>query len=146
MLGHNQPSMIRNCNKKVKYIQFQISHHCTQTIRARELNILEMCHRLGVLCHVSCVTCQVSLVRCHMSWLIFLLDKLQGLVGGGSFINGFINFPVVSNADNILSRSLDRKFGSRKKWNFKSGDTKYYTSAVVDKKKLESSRLKKNII
>ena len=63
------------------------------------------------------------------------------LVGGGSVINGFINVPVVSNADNILSRSLDRKFGSRKKWNVKSGNTKYFTSAVVDKKKLESSRV-----
>ena len=49
------------------------------------------------------------------------------------------NGPVVSKADNILARSLDRKFGSRKKWNFKSGNTKFYTSAVVDRKKVEPS-------
>ena len=37
------------------------------------------------------------------------------------------NGPVVSKTDNVLARSLDRKFGSRKKWNFKSCNTKYYT-------------------
>ena len=51
------------------------------------------------------------------------------------------NGPVVSKADNVLARSLDRKFGSRKKWNFKSGNTKFYTSAVVDRKRVESSHL-----
>ena len=51
------------------------------------------------------------------------------------------NGPGVSKADNVLARSLDRKFGSRNKWNFKSGNTKFYTSAVVDKKRVESSRL-----
>ena len=49
--------------------------------------------------------------------------------------------PVVSKADNVLARSLDRTFGSRKAWNFKSGNTKFYTLAVVDGKKVESSRL-----
>jgi hypothetical protein len=51
------------------------------------------------------------------------------------------NGPVVSNANNVLARSLDRKFGSRKKWNFKSGNTKFYTLAVDDRKRVESSRL-----
>ena len=46
------------------------------------------------------------------------------------------NGPVVSEADNVLARSLDKKFGSRKKWNFKSSNTKFYTSAVVDRKKV----------
>ena len=51
------------------------------------------------------------------------------------------NGPVVSKANNVLVRSLDRKFGSRKKWNFKSGNTKFYNSAVFDRKRVESSRL-----
>ena len=51
------------------------------------------------------------------------------------------NGPVVSKADNVLARSLDRKFSSRKKWNFKSGNTKFYTSALVDRKRVKSSHL-----
>ena len=51
------------------------------------------------------------------------------------------NGPVLSKADNLLARSLDRKFGSRRKWNFTSGESKFYTSAVVDRKKCETSRL-----
>ena len=51
------------------------------------------------------------------------------------------NGPVVSQADHLFSRSLDRKFGSRKKWRFKSGNSKFYTSEVVDRKKGETSRL-----
>ena len=51
------------------------------------------------------------------------------------------NGPVVSRANTLLEISLDRKFGSRKQWNFKSGDTKFYTSKVVDRKKEEISRL-----
>ena len=51
------------------------------------------------------------------------------------------NGPVVDKADSLLERSLDRKFGSRKRWNFKVGDSKFYTSKVVDRKKTETSRL-----
>ena len=43
---------------------------------------------------------------------------------------GMVQWSVME--DNVLARSLDRKFGSRKKWNFKSGNTKFYTSAVID--------------
>ena len=38
------------------------------------------------------------------------------------------NGPVVSRADPLLSVSLDRGFGSRKHWNFKTGSSKFYTS------------------
>ena len=51
------------------------------------------------------------------------------------------NGPVLSRADSLLEMSLDRKFGSRKQWNFKSGESKFYTSKVVDRKKAETSRL-----
>ena len=51
------------------------------------------------------------------------------------------NGPVVSKSDHLLEEALDRKFGSRKKWSFKSGDSKFYTSKVVDRKKCETSRL-----
>ena len=33
------------------------------------------------------------------------------------------NGPVLSKADNLLARSLDGKFGSRRKWNFTSGES-----------------------
>ena len=54
----------------------------------------------------------------------------------GSEMHIYWNRPVVFKADSVLARSLDRK-----KWNFKSGNTKFYTSAVVDRKKVESSHL-----
>ena len=55
--------------------------------------------------------------------------KLQRPGGKNSFVSEMHidwNGPVVSKTDNVLARSLDRKFGSRKKWNFKTGNTKYY--------------------
>ena len=51
------------------------------------------------------------------------------------------NGPVLSRADHILSASLDRWFGSRGRWHFKTGSNKFYTSEVVDRKKSEISRL-----
>ena len=51
------------------------------------------------------------------------------------------NGPVISRADSLLERSLDRKFGSRKRWNFKAGESKFFTSKVVNRKKCEISRL-----
>ena len=35
-------------------------------------------------------------------------------------------------AKGFIERSLERHFGSRKKWNFKTGLTKYFISQVVD--------------
>ena len=51
------------------------------------------------------------------------------------------NGPVVAKADHLLNTSLDRKFGSRRRWHFKTGSTRFYTSEVVDRKKTEVSRL-----
>lgn len=51
------------------------------------------------------------------------------------------NGPVVSRSEKLLEESLDRKFGSRKQWNFKSGETKFFSSKVVDRKRAEVSRL-----
>ena len=51
------------------------------------------------------------------------------------------NGPVVSRADPLLSVSLYKRFASRKRWNFKTGSSKFYTSQVVDRKKSELSRL-----
>ena len=44
------------------------------------------------------------------------------------------NGPVISRADTLLSVSLDRKFGSRKRWHFKTGSSTFYTSKVVNRK------------
>ena len=33
----------------------------------------------------------------------------------------------------FIERLLERHFGSKKKWNFKTGSTKYYTSQVVNR-------------
>ena len=51
------------------------------------------------------------------------------------------NKPVVSRADHLLSASLDRLFGSRGRWHFKTATNKLYTSEVVNTKKSEVSRL-----
>ena len=55
-----------------------------------------MCHMSGVIGHVSYVRCQVSHVRCHVSdfcaCFLCFLDKVVGLVDGGSVINGV--YPV----------------------------------------------------
>ena len=44
------------------------------------------------------------------------------------------NGPVISRADTLLSVSLDRKFGSRKRWHFKTGSSTFFTSKVGDRK------------
>ena len=51
------------------------------------------------------------------------------------------NGPVVSRADHLIRASLDRWFGSRGRWHFKTGTSKFYTSAVVFRKKSEVSRM-----
>ena len=51
------------------------------------------------------------------------------------------NKPVVSRSGKLHEESFDRKFGSRKQWNFKSGETKFFSSKVVDRKRAEVSRL-----
>ena len=51
------------------------------------------------------------------------------------------NGPVLSRAALLLSASLDRWFGSRQRWHFKTGSDTFYTSEVVDRKKSEVSRL-----
>ena len=52
-----------------------------------------------------------------------------------------LNGHVVSRADHHLSASQDHWFGSRKRWHFKTGNSRYYNSEVVDRKKTEVSRL-----
>ena len=51
------------------------------------------------------------------------------------------NGPVVARADDLIAKAIDRHFGSRKKWNLKSGESKFFTSKVVDRQKVEKSRL-----
>lgn len=51
------------------------------------------------------------------------------------------NGPNLTKARPLIERALDRHFGSRKKWHFKTGNSKYFTSKVVDRKMKESSRL-----
>ena len=50
-----------------------------------------MCHMSGVRCQVSGVTCQITCVRGPVSlfsFFLLFLDKVVGLVVGGSVING----------------------------------------------------------
>ena len=51
------------------------------------------------------------------------------------------NGPNVPKAGPILEKALDRHFGSRKNWRFKTGSSKFITSKVVDRITRESSRL-----
>ena len=39
----------------------------------------------------------------------------------------------LTKAEAFLEKSLDRHFESRKKWNFKTGSSKFLTSKVVDR-------------
>ena len=43
------------------------------------------------------------------------------------------NCTTLFKAEGFIERSLDRHFGSRKKCNFKSGSTEYFTCQVVDR-------------
>lgn len=51
------------------------------------------------------------------------------------------NGPNVSKSQAFVERSLDRHFGSRKNWRFKSGSSKFFVSKVVDRISSEPSRL-----
>ena len=76
--------------RQLRSFSSQSSKHClSQTVRAREMNILEnppppptMCHMSHIMCHVniSCVTCHVSHVTCHVFLFFF------GQSGGASQI------------------------------------------------------------
>ena len=58
-----------------------IFKHClSQTVRARELTFWHNVHLK------PCVTCHVSHVPCHMSLLIFFVNKVVELIGGGYVI------------------------------------------------------------
>ena len=50
------------------------------------------------------------------------------------------NGPVISRADHLLSASLDRWFGSRGRWHFKTVTNKLYTSEVENRTKSKVSR------
>ena len=43
------------------------------------------------------------------------------------------NGPNVTKSRALVEKSLDGHFGSRKKWRFKSGSTKFFVSQVVDR-------------
>ena len=51
------------------------------------------------------------------------------------------NGPNLPKAGPFLEKALDRHFGSRKQWRFKTGSSKIFTSKVVDRINRESSRL-----
>ena len=51
------------------------------------------------------------------------------------------NCTTLFKAKNVIERSLERNFGSRKKRNFKSGSTKYFTSQLDDRIKSKPSLL-----
>ena len=77
----------------------------------RECSPPQMCHVSRVMCHVSCVTCHVLRVTCHVSiFLIFFLDKVVNLIGGGSVINGA--YPVQFT---ILTRKTQNTYILREK-------------------------------
>ena len=51
------------------------------------------------------------------------------------------NCPNLAKAKLFIEKSLDRHFGSRKKWNFKTGSSKFFISQVVDRINSQPSRL-----
>ena len=51
------------------------------------------------------------------------------------------NGPNLSKAEPIIIKALDRYFGSRKKWHFRTGSNKHFVSKVVDGINKKPSRL-----
>ena len=51
------------------------------------------------------------------------------------------NGPNLTRAQGFLEKSLDRHFGTRKQWRFKSGSSKFFVSKVVDRINNQPSRL-----
>ena len=51
------------------------------------------------------------------------------------------NGPKPSKAQDFIRRALDRHFGGRKNWRFRTGSSKYFVSKVVDRVNSEPSRL-----
>ncbi len=51
------------------------------------------------------------------------------------------NGPNLVKAGPFIEKSLDRHFGSRKKWNFKTGSSKFFISKVVDRINHQPSKL-----
>ena len=49
--------------------------------------------------------------------------------------------PVNDALENVEDVPETVEFGSRKQWNFKSGETKFFSSKVVDRKRAEVWRL-----
>ena len=51
------------------------------------------------------------------------------------------NGPTLAKSKPLIARALDRKFGGRRNWHFKTGSNKFAISKVVDRKLKESSTL-----
>jgi hypothetical protein len=51
------------------------------------------------------------------------------------------NGPNVPKSKSLVETALDRHFGSRKHWRFKTGSSKYFVSKVVKKNSSQPSRL-----
>ena len=51
------------------------------------------------------------------------------------------NGPNIPKSQRFVEQSLDRHFGSRKQWRFKSGSSKFFVSKVVDRITSQPSRL-----
>ena len=51
------------------------------------------------------------------------------------------NGPTLAKSKPLIARVLDRKYGARKNWHFKTGSNKFAISKVLDRKLWESSAL-----
>ena len=136
---HKELDSVR-CQDKIKnFNSIKVLHGVCQ----QEKYFLDIQDFISVSLKLLCKTPNEAIVESMGSMLIKHMkpERPAGQISFESELNIDWNGPVVARADSLLARSLDRKFGSRKRWNFKTGSSKFYTSQVVDRKKGESSRL-----
>ena len=109
-------------DKIVKYSSIKIVHGiCREERLFKDKNKI-----LGLVLKMFCKTPNESVVECI-----------------GSIAELDWNGPIIHKAQSFLEKSLDRHFGSRKKWRFHTGSTstKFGVSKVVDRIHNEPSRL-----
>ena len=98
---------------------------------------------LSLALEIFCKTPNESVIECIGS-VAELHTKPQRNSAFHRFENELMvdwNGPVLSKAKNFIEKSLDRHFGSRKNWNFKTGSSKFFVSQVVDRINSQPSRL-----
>jgi hypothetical protein len=126
-------------DKVVKYSSIKVVHGiCKEERLFNDKKLI-----LSLALKVFCKTPNESVVECIGS-IAELHTKPQRNCNFKRFETELVidwNGPIIHRAQPFLEKSLDRHFGTRKKWRFHTGSTKFGVSKVVDRIHNEPSRL-----